>query len=146
MARYTLGARMTSAPSSTLPGMSLYGSASAAVRLRELWIFNTTTTACQVALRRLTTAGTAGAALDEMEYDDSSATPTATGVNTHTVGPTITTGNLALGSLGAGIGAAVVWSFGDCGIVIPATANNGLGVLCPSGTGQICDVTWVWDE
>jgi len=146
MARYTLGAQMTSAPTSTLPGMSLYGTASGAVRLRELWIFNTTSTACQVALQRLTTAGTQGATLTELEYDDASVTPQAAGFNSHSGGPTITTGNLVLGSIGAAIGAAIVWSFGDTGIVIPATANNGLGITTPTGTGQICDVTWVWDE
>ena len=70
MARMTAGARMTNAPTSTLPGMSIYAVAAGNFKLRELWIYNTAAaTACMVALQRLTTAGTQGAAVVEHEYD-----------------------------------------------------------------------------
>ncbi len=146
MARFSAGARMTSAPTSTLPGMSIYAASTGHVKLRELWIFNTTTSAFQVALRRLTTAGTQGAAVDEQEYETDGPPVTATVVNSHTVGPTITAGFIVQASVGAAIGAAVVFSFGDNGILIPSGTANGLGITTPTGTGQVADVTWIWDE
>ena len=146
MARYSLGERMTSAPTSTLPGMSLYSPAGSGFKLREVWLVNTTSTACQVALRRLSTTGTQGAAITESEYDLDAQPVLATAFQSHSVGPTITAGSLALASLGAAVGAAVVWSFGDTGIVVASGTGNGVGILTPTGTGQICDVTFVWDE
>jgi hypothetical protein len=138
---------MTAAPTSTLPGMSLYASATNSGKIREIWIFNTTVTQCNVALQRITTAGTQGAALTEVEYDESGPSPTLAGFNSHTsTPPTLGTGLIAMGMIGAAYGAAVVWSFGDTGLVVPATANNGIGITCPNGTGQVCDVVWVWDE
>lgn len=146
MARFAFGERMTSAPTAALPGISLYAPAGSGFKLREVWIVNTTSTQCQVALRRLSTTGTQGAAITEAEYDADAPPPLATGFNTHTANPTITAGSLAIGTLGAAIGAAVVWSFGDTGIVVPQGTGNGVGILTPTGTGQICDVTFVWDE
>ena len=146
MARFSFGERMGAAPTSTLPGMSLYAPAGNGFSLRELWIFNTTTTACQVALRRATTAGTQGTAITEMEWHEDGIAPTATGFQNHSVGPTLATGNLMLGDVGAAIGAAIVWSFGDSGIVVAPGTGNGLCITTPTGTGQVCDVVWVWDE
>lgn len=137
---------MTNAPTSTLPGMSIYAAATGSFRLRELWVFNTTTTAFMFALRRATTAGTAGAAVDEQEYETDGPPVTATVVNSHTVGPTLTAGFVVQASVGAAIGAAAVFSFGDNGLLVPSGTANGLGILTPTGTGQVCDVTWVWDE
>jgi hypothetical protein len=146
MARFSAGARMTNAPTSTLPGMSIYCASTGSLRLRELWVFNTTTTAFMFALRRLSTAGTQGAAVDEQEYELDGPPVTATVVNSHTVGPTITAGFIVQASVGAAIGAAAVFSFGDNGLLVPSGTGNGLGITTPTGTGQVGDVTWVWDE
>ena len=137
---------MTSAPTSTLPGMSIYAASTGSFRLRELWVFNTTTTAFMFALRRATTAGTAGAAVDEQEYETDGPPVTATVVNSHTVGPTLTAGFIVQASVGAAIGAAAVFSFGGPGLLVPSGTANGLGILTPTGTGQVADVTWVWEE
>jgi hypothetical protein len=40
----------------------------------------------------------------------------------------------------------VIWTFGDSGIRIVLGTANGLGVSCPTGTGQLCDLYFVWDE
>jgi hypothetical protein len=148
MARFAVGGRMTNAPTSTLPGSSLYAAATIGGRLREVGIFNTTSTACMVALRRCTSAGTVGAALDELPYNTvvASAAANCTGFNSHTVGPTITAGVFNQASLGAAIGSGVIWTFGDEGIVIPLGTGQGVGILTPTGTGQICDFYFVWDE
>lgn len=137
---------MTNAPTSTLPGMSIFAAATGSFRLRELWIFNTTSTACMVALQRFTATGTVGAAVVEHEYETDGPPVTATVVNSNTVTPTITSGYIVQASIGAAIGAAVVWSFGDNGLLVPSGTGNGVGITTPTGTGQVCDVSWIWDE
>ncbi len=41
-------------------------------------------------------------------------------------------------------GSTVIDTFPD-GLVVPATANAAIGVI-PTGTGQICEVTFIWSE
>jgi len=139
------GGRASSAGSSTLPGGSLYAIAARPLYVVEVGVFNTTTVATNVALRRLTTAGTQGAALDELS-EDPEITPVGTLFNTHSAGPTITAGQYAIGDLGAAIGAGVIWTFGGKGLRIPAGTGNGMGLTVPNGTGQIWDFYFVWEE
>lgn len=41
----------------------------------------------------------------------------------------------------------MVWTFSDEGLIIPSGANtNGIGLLCPTGTGQIIDFYIIWEE
>lgn len=144
MGRASGGNRSTGAGSTTLPLMSLYATAANGLWLREVSVFNTTTTAVSVALRRLTTAGTQGASVNVVTHNSSSPA-IGTLFNTHTVGPTITAGNLKVASLGAAIGSGVIWTFGDMGILIPIGTANGIGIVILTGTGQICDIDWTWD-
>ena len=146
MSRHYLAGRMTSAPTATLPGSSLYAAAAKGGRLIQVGIFNTTVTACAVALRRLTTTGTQGAGLDELPADPNAGASLMTGFNTHSIGPTITLGEFDRADLGAAVGSGVIWTFGGEGLLIPAGTANGIGILCPVGTGQICDFSFVWDE
>ncbi len=144
MARYSATVR-TSAGSATLPIASLYAAASVGGKVREVGIFNTTATAVAVGVRRLTTAGTQGAALTESQHDSDSAAASCTGFTTHTIAPTL--GDALYGAtLGAAIGSGVIWTFGDTGLVIEPGTANGIGIVIPTGTGQVCDVTIVWDE
>jgi hypothetical protein len=145
MTKYRVSA-LTGAGSTTLPIISLYGSASVRPRLRELHLFNTTSTAVQLKLVRVTTTGTQGAALTEMPEVFEDPASIAQGFNTHTVAPTVTTGDLERMVLGAAIGSGVVLTFPDAGIIIPMTANAGLAVLVSTGTGQVCEATLVWEE
>lgn len=146
MARYSVGARAAGAGSSTLPIGSLYAAASVNFRLREVGVFNTTTTALVVAMCRLSTTGTQGSALTEAGHDASSVTSSAQGFNTHTVAPTL----VDLGyraTLGAAAGAGVIWTFGsDTGLNVNTGTTNGIGIYVPTGTGQIVDFYFVWDE
>lgn len=144
MSRFTASA-VTTAGSTTLPIISLYGGTTVLPRLRELHLFNTTSTAVFLKLVRVTTTGTQGTGLTEMAQDGV-ATALATAFNTHSVGPTITSGDLWRGSLGAAIGSGVVLTWPDIGLVIPATANAGLAVVVSTGTGQAVDATLIWDE
>lgn len=139
------GGRASSAGSATIPAGSLYAVANRPLVVREVHVWNTTATATSVALRRLTTAGTQGAALDELS-EDPEITPAGTLFNTHSAGPTITAGVYVRGILGAAIGSGVIWTFGGNGLVIPAGTGNGVGLLVPDGTGQVWDFAYVWDE
>jgi hypothetical protein len=52
-------------------------------------------------------------------------------------------------ALGAAIGSGIIWTFGGGktpGLIVPNTANDGMGIIIPTGTGQVCDIYFVWDE
>jgi hypothetical protein len=146
MARYTVSFRQTAAATNLLPSGALYATAAVAPKLREVHVYNTTTTACMIALVRLTTTGTVGAALTEVKFDPETAAAACTAVNTHTsTGPTITD-EYVRADIGAAIGAGVMWTFDQEAIRIPAATTNGYGLIVPTGTGQVCDVVFIWDE
>lgn len=148
MARFTRGWRTSGAGSTTLPIASLYATAAVRPRVVEIGVFNTTTTAVNVGLSRLTTAGTSSALTPSYE-DDNSQAAVATPRDTHSsTGPTISANwirSVRLPTEGAG----VIWTFGGGktpGLIIPNTTADGIGVIITSGTGQICDVWFTWDE
>jgi hypothetical protein len=144
MARFSTGVR-TGAGSTTLPILSLYSTATIGAKLREVGIFNTTATAVELYLCRLTTAGTQGAGIVETGHDPDNP-PACTAFTTHTGNPTLG-GDLGYrGVLGAAIGSGIIWTFGDSGIRIPVGTGNGIGVLVATGTGQVCQAYLVWDE
>jgi hypothetical protein len=146
MARFSAGFR-SSAGSTTLPIASLYSGASTNPRVREIGVFNTTTTAVALKLIRLTTTGTQGTGLTESGHDSTAAAAACTAHNTHSVAPTL---GADLGynvTLGAAIGSGVIWTFtSDVGITVPLGTTNGLGIIVATGTGQVCDGWITWDE
>lgn len=146
MARCVVGARAAGAGSATLPIGSIYSAAAVNPRLREIGVFNTTSTALVVALCRLSTAGTRGSTLTPQTVDATAATPSVTAYNTHTVAPTLVDMGYRA-SLGAAVGAGVIWTFGgDVGVTCAVGTGNGLGIYVPTGTGQVCDFYFLWDE
>jgi hypothetical protein len=146
MSLYSAAWRTAGAGSTTLPIASLYAVAGHQPRIREIAVFNTVDTAVALAIRRLTTAGTPGAGQTEVPLDDPAGTALATAVDTHTVGPTIAGGNIRVFQLAAAIGAGVILPFGGGGLVIPAGTANGVGIVVLTGTGQICDVSFTWEQ
>lgn len=145
MPRYSFGMRGTVAGTSARAMMSLFGIANIGCRLREVGVFNTTTTALAVALVRFTNATNVGAGQTEGEYDENAPAPSCTIFAGHT-GDGGTGQVLMQASLGAAIGAGVIWTFGDTGIIIQPGTANGIGVTVPTDTGQICDLYFIWDE
>jgi hypothetical protein len=143
MARFAISGRATIAGTSALPLVSLYAVAGVRPTVVEIGVWNTTSTALVVAVNRLTTAGTQGAGLTEVQEDSPDHTALATGFAGHTVGPTIG-GEIRRATLGAAVGSGVIWTFKD--VEIPAGTANGLGLIIPSGAGQILDYHIVWDE
>src|SRR3990172_4501991 len=134
--RYTFGMRSTVVGTSARAMMSLFGIAGVGGRLREVGVFNTTTTAVAIALARFTNATGVGAGQAEGEYDENAAAPSCTVFAGHTADGGV--GQiLRQATLGAAAGAGVIWTFGDSGIVIQPGTANGLGILTPTGTGQL---------
>ena len=144
MPRFMGGALSAGAGSTTLPLMSLYAIAANGCALRECGVFNTTATAVTVKLARFTTAGTQGSSITIAKYN-LNRTAQMTMFNTHTVAPAATDAGYRA-QLGAAVGAAVIWTFGDTGIIIEPGTGNGVGVLIENGTGQVCQVYFAWDE
>lgn len=147
MARYVSAGRSAGAGSATLPVTSLYSAAAVNARLKELHVWNTTATAISaLALCRLTTTGTQGAAITPQALDASAVAASCQARNTHTVAPTLTFLGFQFDLPGV-IGAGVIIPFGgDLGISTPTGTANGLGLYVPTGTGQVVDFSWVHDE
>jgi hypothetical protein len=148
MARYSAAWRTTGAGSTTLPIGGLMSVAGCRPRLVEVGVFNTTSTAVAVALRRVTAAGTSGATQTVVYESDPAQTALGTPKDTWTVAPTFATGNLRVASLGASVGSGVIWTFAGPagGLLIPNTTGDGVVVSVLTGTGQICDLSLTWDE
>jgi hypothetical protein len=145
MARYATGA-LTTAGSATLPQISLYSIASVSPVVREVGLTNVSSVATAEKLTYVTTAGTQGTGLTETKYRDGAAAASATGFNTHSVAPTLG-GDLGYrASLGAAVGAGVIWTFGDQGITPPVGTANGVAVIVENGTGQALQAYVVRDE
>jgi hypothetical protein len=137
--------RSTVVGTSTAAQMSLYAVDGSGGQLREVGACNTTTTALAVALARFTDATNVGAGQTEGEYDSNPPPPLCTVFAGHTGAGTV--GQvLRQWSLGAAIGSGVIWTFGDRGITILLGTANGVGITVPTGTGQICDDYFDWDE
>lgn len=145
MARFVVSGRTTIAPTAALPAVSLYATAASRPRILEIGISNTTATAFVVALNRLSTVGTAGAGLTESREDSPTHVALATGFAGHTVGPTVGE-ELRRFSIGAAIGSGVIWTFSEAGIELGEATTNGVGLLCPTGTGQVFDYYIAWIE
>ncbi len=124
---------------------SIFGTATKGFRLREVGVFNTTATECHVALVRFTNATGVGAALTEVQWGSEDPVPLITGFAGHTADGAVGS-PIRYGMLGAAKGSGVIWTFGDAGFVSSIGTANGVGIICPSGTGQILDYYYDWDE
>ncbi len=150
MARYVAGDRCA-AGTAARPMMSIYSGATSTGVLREVGCFNTTATAVEIFLTRLGDTGTQGAGLTETPYNVKGPAAACTAFTAHTADATYT-GDLGYRAvLGAAVGSGVIWTFGDTGLMIGASDTAelitlGIGIGLETGTGQICQVYFVWDE
>lgn len=144
MARHSIAGRSTVAGTTLRAIASVFGTATGGGTLREVGVFNTTTTALAVSLVRFTNATGVGAGLTEVDYDPAKLA-LCTGFAGHTADGAVGS-PFRQASLGAAIGSGVIWTFGDSGLLIPVGTANGIGIICPTGTGQILDYYYDWDE
>jgi len=149
MARFSAGAR-TTAGTIDRPMMSVYSAAASTGTIREVGVFNTTATAVEIELVRLSTTGTQGAGITAVSFNPKKPPALCTAFTTHTADAT----NTSLGYravLGAAVGSGIIWTFGDDGLVIGILdavelVTNGIGVILATGTGQVCQTYMIWDE
>lgn len=144
--RVSVAGRSTVAGTSLRAIASLYGITSKGFRVREVGVWNTTATAVAVALVRFTATGTQGAALTTVAWDDDKdGIRQITAFAGHTADGTVGS-PIRQASLAGIIGSGVIWTFGDIGFEIKAGTTNGVGIICPTGTGQILDFYYDWEE
>lgn len=144
MARFTISGRTTIAGTSALPNVSLYATAAVRPRIIEVGLWNTGASAVEVALNRLTTAGTQGAGLTEDCDSMPEQAAVATGFAGHTVAPTLGA-EKKRAVIAAGTGVIWTWDPVDP-LVVPDGTANGIGVLVPTGTGQTLAYSISWLE
>lgn len=147
MARFMAGGK-TAANSTALPSLAVRSGTTNKAVLREAGLFNTTNTAADYSMQRLSTAGAGGGTSVTVRQYDEDSTAGATAQKDYTAaGPTLAEAGYRA-SLGAAIGAGVIWTFGDTGIrVKPAASSaNGCGIVVDNGTGQAIQAYIVWDE
>ncbi len=147
MARFSAAVK-TGAGSTILPLISLFSSAANDIHLFEVGVFNTTTTAFDIRLARISSGpGTVGAALVKNCLDNPGMLPQGLGFTTHTAGTVTITDGGYHASIGAAIGAGIVWTF-PTGFEVNAVAGtaNGVCVVVDNGTGQVAQAYFVWEE
>ena len=145
MARYSIAGRSTVVGTTVRAVASLFAIASRTLKVREIGITNTTSTAVAVAVVRFTNATGVGAPLTEVAYDEQGPAPNGTGFAGHTADGAVGAA-IRYTSLPAAVGGSMIWTFGDTGLIVAAGTANGIGIICPTGTGQILDYYIDWDE
>jgi hypothetical protein len=145
MATYSASV-LTGAGTATLPMCALVGNGTIRALIREIGVFNTTATAVDVSLVRLSTAGTPGSNATTQSEGAGTAAATAIlkGTYTGSAPTTIIAGRRA--QLGAAIGSGVIWTFPGNGLVIDNVANAAVGLILGTGTGQACVCSFAWEE
>jgi hypothetical protein len=124
---------------------SVFGISGKGFRLREVGVFNTTGTAVAVALVRFTNATGVGAGLTEVGWDLDDGTPLCTAFAGHTADGAVGS-PIRQTTLGGVVGSGIIWTFGGSGFEIQGGTANGMGIICPTGTGQILDYYYDWEE
>lgn len=145
MARCGVAGRGVTNLPTALRGPGLCASADGGVRIREVGVFNTTTTAFCAGLAIITATGTQAGAATEYCEDDPGHTVLGTGFNSQSSDST-SPATVRQASIGAAIGAGIVWTFGDNGLYRPEGTGNGVIINCPTGTAQFFDWFIVFDE
>lgn len=145
MARFSIAGRSTVAGTSVRAIASIFSVASYNFKLLECGVFNTTSTAVAVALVRFTNATGVGAGLTEVAWDEEHPLPQCTGFAGHTADGAVGS-PIRQASLGAAVGSGVIWTFPQDGVEVKTGTANGVGIICPTGTGQILDYYFDWEE
>lgn len=146
MSRFVAGGT-TTAGSTTLPIASLYSSATTRPWLTAMHVYNLSSTAVSLRMVRLSTTGTRGTAWTSTNQTQEDLSPVgATASTTHTAAPTISADLGYRFTLGAAVGSGVLLTWPDRFLTISSVANNGIGLVVETGTGQACQVTFEWGE
>lgn len=145
MARYAAGG-LTTAGSTTLPVFALLGGTTVVARVREIGVFNTTSTAVALKIVRVTTAGTPGSTLTSQPtgIDPNASVALLKNTYSSTAPTTVDLGYRCV--LGAAVGSGFVWTFDDWDLTTLLVANSAVGCLVENGTGQALQAYVKWFE
>jgi hypothetical protein len=144
MARCVVAGR-TDALLTATRGPCVYATTGVTPQIRSIEVYNTTATACAVAVGRASATGTQGTALTEVCISDPAITIVATGFNTHTANATVSA-PIKQASLGAAIGSGIIWEWDPGDFVLQAAATSGVMLFLPVGTAQHVDFVIEWVE
>lgn len=144
MAEFSVAGRSTVVGTTLRAGASLFGTAGVRPHVKEIGVFNTTAVAFAAAVVRFTNATGVGAGLTEVAIDQTPQAAVATGFAGHTADGAVSAA-IRQAAIGAAIGAGIIWTFPEA-LVIPHTTADGIGIICPTGTGQIFDYYISWME
>ncbi len=145
MPSFAAGAK-TGAGNTTWPSISVFSSALVDVQVMECGVFNTSSTAFDVRVARISSGpGTVGAGLVEAALDNPLAVAAGAAFTTHTGGtPTMTDAGYRA-SIGPNSG--VIFTFSPAIEVQAAVGTaNGLCVVTENGTGQAAQAYFKWIE
>jgi len=123
--------------------VSVFSTASFGFRLRQIALYNTTSTACTYAAVRFTNATGVGAGLTEVTHDINP--PQCTAFAGHTSDGTVGS-PFDVFELPAAIGGGIIMPYDGAGILSPIGTANGIGIILLSGTGQILRYKLTWEE
>jgi len=146
MARCAVAGRATVVGTSLRAIASVFATAAVRPKILEIGLFNTTAVAVAVAVVRFTSATNVGTGLTEVCLDDPTRTVIATGFAGHTGDGSGVGSPVRQATLGASKGSGVIFTFGGRGFEVDDGTANGFGVIVPTGTGQILDYYYEWDE
>ncbi len=128
---------------------SIFSGALTDLNITEIGVFNTSSTAFDVKLARISSGpGTVGAALTKTAVDNPSASSNALAFTTHTAGAVTLTDGGYRASIGAAIGSGVIWTFAGDGLEVNSAAGtvSGIAVVPENGAGQPAQIYFVWQE
>ncbi len=144
MGNFSAGQR-TTAGTATLPSISLFSEANTDVLLKECGCFNTSSTAFEVRLARISSGpGTVGSALTKSALNNPLAVSKALAFGSHTAGAV----TLTDGGFRAVVGpySGVIFTFEDFEIGAAAGTTTGVALVVEQGTGQISQSYFKWSE
>lgn len=122
------------------------GATSGKFWIREIGIFNTTTTAVCVGIAVCTATGTQVDGLTEYQEDDSTnAAPSETAFKSQSTDSTVAA-TIRQASLGAAIGSGIIFTWGEKELEILEGTANGVIINCPTGTAQHLDFWIKWQK
>ena len=145
MARFSGAGRTVTNLPTAARGPGVFGSATGGQwYLREVGVFNTTTTAVAVGLAVCTATGTQAGTVTEYQTDDpTAAAPAEVCFLSQSTDSTVAA-VIRQASLGAAIGSGIIWTFDPGQVELLEGTANGVIITCPTGTAQHLDFYFDW--
>jgi hypothetical protein len=147
MAIFQIASRtVTNLPTTTAGPGVFAGATTGKFWIREVKVFNTTTSAVCVGIAVCTATGTQVGGLTEYQIDDASApAPSETAFTSMSSAATVAA-QVEQATLGAAAGSGIVFTWAEKELEIPEGTGNGIIINCPTGTAQHLDFSLKWQK